>query len=128
MKLKDNYPKLFLLLGGILLISIFWIGRNPDGLSFLDIIVSLIFSKTNVRTKSRRLSYKINFMNLKLHKPLCIFDLETTGINISKDRIVEICILKFFQTLLEKSKTWYVNPKCLFLQKLPQFTEFLMKT
>ena len=35
-------------------------------------------------------------MNLKLHKPLCIFDLETTGINISKDRIVEICILKVF--------------------------------
>ena len=50
-------------------------------------------------------------MNLKLHKPLCIFDLETTGINISKDKIIEICILKVFLMLQEKSKTWYVNPE-----------------
>ena len=33
-------------------------------------------------------------MNLKLHKPLCIFDLETTGTDISKDRIVENLYLK----------------------------------
>ena len=33
-------------------------------------------------------------MNLKLNKPLCFFDLETTGINIVKDRIVEIAVLK----------------------------------
>ena len=50
-------------------------------------------------------------MNLKLHKPLCIFDLETTGINISKDRIVEICILKVFPDASRESKTWYVNPE-----------------
>ena len=50
-------------------------------------------------------------MNLKLHKPLCIFDLETTGINISKDRIVEICILKVFPDSSRESKTWYVNPE-----------------
>ena len=67
------------------------------------IIISLIFSKTN-GVSSRLASTKINFMNLKLHKPLCIFDLETTGINISKDRIIEICILKVFQILLEKAK------------------------
>jgi DNA polymerase-3 subunit epsilon len=50
-------------------------------------------------------------MNLKLHKPLCIFDLETTGINISKDRIVEICILKVFPDASRESKTWLVNPE-----------------
>ena len=50
-------------------------------------------------------------MNLKLHKPLCVFDLETTGINISKDRIVEICILKVFPDASRESKTWYVNPE-----------------
>jgi DNA polymerase-3 subunit epsilon len=33
-------------------------------------------------------------MKLQLTKPLCFFDLETTGTNISKDRIVEIAILK----------------------------------
>ena len=40
-------------------------------------------------------------MNLILSKPICFFDLETTGINISKDRIVEISILKIFQNGIE---------------------------
>lgn len=50
-------------------------------------------------------------MNLKLNKPLCIFDLETTGTNISKDRIVEICILKVFPDASRETKTWLVNPE-----------------
>lgn len=50
-------------------------------------------------------------MNLKLHKPLCIFDLETTGTNIGKDRIVEICILKVNPDASRESKTWLVNPE-----------------
>ena len=33
-------------------------------------------------------------MKLQLSIPLCFFDLETTGTDISKDRIVEIAILK----------------------------------
>jgi len=33
-------------------------------------------------------------MELHLTKPICFFDLETTGINVAKDRIVEIAILK----------------------------------
>ena len=32
--------------------------------------------------------------DLQLHRPLIIFDLETTGLNIQKDRIVEICCIK----------------------------------
>ncbi|OVE62827.1 3'-5' exonuclease [Chryseobacterium mucoviscidosis] len=50
-------------------------------------------------------------MNLKLHKPLCIFDLETTGTNIGKNRIVEICILKVNPDASRESKTWRVNPE-----------------
>lgn len=50
-------------------------------------------------------------MNLKLHKPLCVFDLETTGTNVSKDRIVEICILKVNPDASRESKTWLVNPE-----------------
>ncbi len=49
-------------------------------------------------------------MNLNLSKPICFFDLETTGINISKDRIVEISILKVFPDGKEETKTWLVNP------------------
>ncbi len=50
-------------------------------------------------------------MNLNLSKPICFFDLETTGINISKDRIVEISILKVFPDGKEERKTWLVNPE-----------------
>ncbi len=49
-------------------------------------------------------------MNLKLHKPLCVFDLETTGTQVAKDRIVEISILKVNPDASRESKTWLVNP------------------
>lgn len=50
-------------------------------------------------------------MELNLKKPICFFDLETTGVNISKDRIVEIAILKVFPNGTQESKTWLVNPE-----------------
>ncbi|MBS1549877.1 MAG: 3'-5' exonuclease [Bacteroidetes bacterium] len=50
-------------------------------------------------------------MNLKLHKPLCVFDLETTGTQVGKDKIVEICILKVNPDASRESKTWLVNPE-----------------
>lgn len=50
-------------------------------------------------------------MELKLNKPIVFFDLETTGINIAKDRIVEISILKIFPNGTQESKTWLVNPE-----------------
>ncbi|WP_026978206.1 3'-5' exonuclease [Flavobacterium tegetincola] len=49
-------------------------------------------------------------MELKLTKPICFFDLETTGINITTDRIVEIAIFKVFPNGNKESKTWLVNP------------------
>ena len=33
-------------------------------------------------------------MKLKLERPLAVFDLETTGLDVSNDRIVEIAIIK----------------------------------
>ncbi len=48
---------------------------------------------------------------LNLKKPIVFFDLETTGINIAKDRIVEISILKVFPNGNKESKTWLVNPE-----------------
>jgi len=50
-------------------------------------------------------------MQLNLSKSICFFDLETTGVNISKDRIVEISILKVFPNGTEECKTWLVNPE-----------------
>lgn len=50
-------------------------------------------------------------MKLNLTKPICFFDLETTGVQISKDRIVEISILKVYPDGREDTKTWLVNPE-----------------
>jgi DNA polymerase-3 subunit epsilon len=50
-------------------------------------------------------------MELKLNKPICFFDLETTGIEVAKDRIVEISIFKVFPNGTQESKTWLVNPE-----------------
>ena len=50
-------------------------------------------------------------MNLNLKKPIVFFDLETTGIQIATDRIVEISILKVFPNGNKESKTWLVNPE-----------------
>ncbi len=50
-------------------------------------------------------------MQLNLKNPLVFFDLETTGINISKDRIVEISLLKVFPNGKEEVKTRRINPE-----------------
>ncbi|WP_297796618.1 3'-5' exonuclease [uncultured Eudoraea sp.] len=50
-------------------------------------------------------------MQLKLSKPICFFDLETTGTNVARDRIVEISILKVYPNGNKESKTWLVNPQ-----------------
>jgi len=47
---------------------------------------------------------------MNLIRPLCFFDLETTGINIVNDRIVEIAILKVMPNGDKESKSWLVNP------------------
>ena len=49
-------------------------------------------------------------MELKLNRPICFFDLETTGIDVARDRVVEISILKVFPNGNKESKTWLVNP------------------
>ncbi|MDX1461843.1 MAG: 3'-5' exonuclease [Marinirhabdus sp.] len=49
-------------------------------------------------------------MELNLTRPICFFDLETTGTNVANDRIVEISILKVFPNGNKESHTWRVNP------------------
>ena len=49
-------------------------------------------------------------MKLKLERPIVFFDLETTGLNITKDRIVEIAIQKIYPNGNSESKNWLVNP------------------
>ena len=49
-------------------------------------------------------------MELNLSKSIAFFDLETTGINVTKDRIVEISILKINPDNSEESYTRKINP------------------
>lgn len=49
-------------------------------------------------------------MKLKLYRPVCVFDLETTGINPAKDRIVELAIIKLFPDGKKIEKHSLLNP------------------
>ncbi|MCQ2286653.1 MAG: 3'-5' exonuclease [Bacteroidales bacterium] len=49
-------------------------------------------------------------MKLNLERPLVFFDLETTGLGIGKDRIVEISLLKIMPSGEEIEKTMRLNP------------------
>ena len=50
-------------------------------------------------------------MNLNLTKPIAFFDLETTGIKVATDRIVEICIYRLNADESTRIKTLRINPE-----------------
>ena len=50
-------------------------------------------------------------MNLNLKKPIVFFDLETTGIDLSRDRIVEISLVKILPNGDQELKTRRINPE-----------------
>lgn len=49
-------------------------------------------------------------MKLNLKNPLCFFDLETTGINITQDRIIEIAVIKMMPNGEVIRKSNVLNP------------------
>lgn len=49
-------------------------------------------------------------MELKLEKPLVFFDIESTGLEIAKDSIIELSFVKIFPDGEERIKTWKVFP------------------
>lgn len=50
-------------------------------------------------------------MRLNLKRPIVFFDLETTGINVFRDRIVEISYIKVFPDGQEKEDRKLINPE-----------------
>ena len=50
-------------------------------------------------------------MKLNLKRPIVFFDLETTGLDTAKDRIVEIAYLKVFPNGEEVSHRYLINPE-----------------
>lgn len=49
-------------------------------------------------------------MKLNLKRPIVFFDLETTGIDVAKDHIVELCYIKIYPNGNEESKTMRIRP------------------
>lgn len=47
---------------------------------------------------------------MKLDKPIVFFDLETTGVNTSKDRIVQIALIKIYPNGEQEQKSTLINP------------------
>ena len=50
-------------------------------------------------------------MELNLKRPIAFFDLETTGLNTSHDRIVEMSVLKINVNGEEEQRVWLFNPE-----------------
>lgn len=50
-------------------------------------------------------------MKLNLSRPIIFFDLETTGVNISRDRIVELSYIKVMPDGTEVERTMRINPE-----------------
>lgn len=50
-------------------------------------------------------------MKLNLTKPLIVFDLETTGLDLVKDRIIQISYIKVYPAGKEERSNQFVNPE-----------------
>ena len=49
-------------------------------------------------------------MNLNLTRPLIFFDIESTGLNIPHDSIIELSFVKVFPDGTDAVKTWKIKP------------------
>ena len=61
-------------------------------------------------------------MKLNLNKPLVVFDLETTGLDLVKDRIIQISYIKVYPDGHEERGDHLVNPECHILPIITQLT------
>ena len=49
-------------------------------------------------------------MELNLQRPILFFDIESTGLNIASDAIIELSFVKVMPGSEERIKTWRVKP------------------
>ncbi|MCR4602978.1 MAG: 3'-5' exonuclease [Prevotella sp.] len=63
-------------------------------------------------------------MNIKLTRPLVVFDLETTGLDLVKDRIIQISLIKVQPSGEEERDNYLVNPERHIPPLITQLTGF----
>lgn len=61
-------------------------------------------------------------MKLNLTKPLVVFDLETTGLDLVKDRIIQISFIKVYPSGMEEHGNYLINPECYIPPMITQLT------
>ncbi len=61
-------------------------------------------------------------MKLNLQKPLVVFDLETTGLDLVKDRIIQISFIKVMPNGTEERGNYLVNPGCRIKPEITELT------
>jgi len=68
-------------------------------------------SNSNYKVGYRSPLFYFRYMSLNLKNDLCVFDIESTGLDVSLDRIVEISILKIDPKGKETHLTMRINPE-----------------
>ena len=61
-------------------------------------------------------------MKLQLTKPLVVFDLETTGLDLVKDRIIQLSFIKIFPSGKEERGNYLINPEQHIKPEITQLT------
>ena len=61
-------------------------------------------------------------MKLNLIKPLVVFDLETTGLDLVKDRIIQLSYIKVYPSGKEERGDYLINPECHIMPLITQLT------
>ncbi|MDE7085753.1 MAG: 3'-5' exonuclease, partial [Prevotella sp.] len=61
-------------------------------------------------------------MKLNLQKPLVIFDLETTGLDLVKDRVIQLSYIKVYPDGKEVRGNELINPEKTIPQEVIQLT------
>ena len=61
-------------------------------------------------------------MKLNLKRPLVIFDLETTGLDLVRDRIIQLSYIKVFPDGHEERGNYLINPECNILPDITKLT------
>ena len=49
-------------------------------------------------------------LEMKLDRPLVVFDIESTGVNARQDRIIELAAIRVEPDGTETEKCWLLNP------------------